>query len=448
MISFYIGSALLIVLAAVFALWPLIKNIFKQNAGVSEDVQRQRVNVALYEDHLTDLKNSLNQGNISQAQFDELKLELEKNLLEDSEHAEQKSNARNYKVENAKLYIGVIVIAIPLMAVALYYSLGNKTGWELKSVIEEQRQLEHQLMTQGANTDIEEQLFNLNRDLVQKLEGHVAKHPEDLESKVLLARNAMGVGQYDKAINNYQQIIEAEPEAAQMIAELAQAVFIKADNRAVPVVGMLAQRALAIQPNNLMALGTLGLFHYQSGQFRDAIKAWQRAVNLYPPESPNARALQNGITRAQAQLSIEAGQTTDGETASAQQPKSEGEAVSSELAPSRIKVAVSISEDVTFKPTDTVFIYARAWQGAKIPLAILRINASQLPLTVELNDSMAMAPGMTLSSADQVEVIARLSPSGEAIAKEGDWQASLGPVASKSSAETVYPLIISKPYKP
>jgi cytochrome c-type biogenesis protein CcmH len=449
MIAFYIGLITLIISAVVFALWPLIKYRFLRPPEAAADIERQAVNITLYRDHLAELESALSQQAISRDQFTELKLELEKNLLEDSENALKKVrifNRGGNGGENSNLYIGLIVVAIPIMAIGLYYLLGNKSGWELKALIEEQARLEHQLLADNASTTTLDALNQHNRMLVAKLEDHAVKHPEDLESKVLFARNAMGIGEYDKAIEAYQQILEKEPQAAQMMAELAQAVFSKADNRAVPVVGMLAQRALSIQPNNAMALGTMGLFHYQNGQYRDAIKFWQQALNVYSPDSPNARALHNGITQAQARLTAQSEQEQGGEQA---QAATSNEAESSASATgSSIKVAVSLAKAVPFKPSDTIFIYARAWKGAKVPLAIARISASQLPLTIELNDTMSMAPGMTLSSAETVEVVARLSTSGNAIAQAGDWQVTLGPVKPRSTEATVYPLIISEPYKP
>ena len=247
----------------------------------------------------------------------------------------------------------------------------------------------------------------------------------------------MGAQDYDKAIATYQSILQQEPQASQMMAELAQAVFLKANNRAVPIVGMMAERALAIDSNNTMALGLMGVFNFQNERYAEAVSYWRQAVKNYPPNSPNATALQQGIAQAQSKLG-----SSSANVESETQPTQTDTGTAA-----RLKVAVSIAAGVPVKPADTVFIYARAWQGAKIPLAITRITAAQLPLTIELNDSMAMTQGMNLSSAEQVELIARLSPSGNAIPQAGDWEVSLGPVKPRPQSPTVYPLVISKPVR-
>jgi cytochrome c-type biogenesis protein CcmH len=80
-------------------------------------------------------------------------------------------------------------------------------------------------------------------------------------------------------------------------------------------------------------------------------------------------------------------------------------------------------------PEDTVFIFARAPGGSRMPLAILRRKVADLPLEFQLDDSLAMSPAAKLSSATQVVVGARISRSGNAMPSPGDWQVISAPVA-------------------
>jgi cytochrome c-type biogenesis protein CcmH len=80
-------------------------------------------------------------------------------------------------------------------------------------------------------------------------------------------------------------------------------------------------------------------------------------------------------------------------------------------------------------PDDTVFIFARAPTGSKMPLAILRKKVSDLPLDFKLDDSLAMSPASRLSSAQQVVVGARISKSGNAMPSPGDLQVLSAPMA-------------------
>jgi cytochrome c-type biogenesis protein CcmH len=80
-----------------------------------------------------------------------------------------------------------------------------------------------------------------------------------------------------------------------------------------------------------------------------------------------------------------------------------------------------------------VFIFARATEGPRMPLAILRKQVKDLPLSFTLDDSMAMTPAAKLSSAQRVVVGARVSARGDATPQPGDLQGFSAPVAPGAS---------------
>ncbi len=95
-----------------------------------------------------------------------------------------------------------------------------------------------------------------------------------------------------------------------------------------------------------------------------------------------------------------------------------------------IKVSVSLSPAVARQaaPEDVVFVFARAAQGPRMPLAIVRKQVKDLPATIVLDDNHGMNPEMKLSSVPEVVVVARVSKSGTAYAKAGDLEGTSGPV--------------------
>ena len=80
-----------------------------------------------------------------------------------------------------------------------------------------------------------------------------------------------------------------------------------------------------------------------------------------------------------------------------------------------------------------MFVYARAAQGSRVPLAILRKQVKDLPLKFTLDDSMAMSPAAKLSGAQEVIVSARVSESGQAMPQPGDLQGQSGTVVPGAS---------------
>lgn len=96
----------------------------------------------------------------------------------------------------------------------------------------------------------------------------------------------------------------------------------------------------------------------------------------------------------------------------------------SEPAKTAITGTVVLSAELAAKaaPTDTVFIFARASQGPKMPLAVFKEYVKNLPISFTLDDSMAMRPQLKLSGFDQVVVVARVSKSGTPMAQSGDME--------------------------
>ena len=107
------------------------------------------------------------------------------------------------------------------------------------------------------------------------------------------------------------------------------------------------------------------------------------------------------------------------------------------LAASDLKGTVTITPALAKKvsPTDTLFIYAQAIQGPRAPLAIIRLQAKDLPASFSLNDSMAMAPAFKLSNFKEVNLMARVSKSGKAVPARGDLKGMVKGVKVGSSKE-------------
>jgi len=96
----------------------------------------------------------------------------------------------------------------------------------------------------------------------------------------------------------------------------------------------------------------------------------------------------------------------------------------SALQAAEVKVSVSLDPSLANTPQEKiVYIFARdAVNKNKPPLAVHRCRVEDLPLVITLDDSKAMAPNFTLSSASKVTITARVSISGNAIAEPGDLE--------------------------
>ena len=152
---------------------------------------------------------------------------------------------------------------------------------------------------------------------------------------------------------------------------------------------------------------------------------WQRLQGLLPPDSEAARQIETNIAQARAMASAGSSQpaTAPGPAAAtAPATPSSTPAASQATAPGRLsgqaRIAPALMAQV--QPTDTVFILARPASGSRMPLAVLRLRAADLPRAFTLDDSNAMSPQAPLSSAGRVRVEIRISRSGTAMPQAGD----------------------------
>ena len=92
------------------------------------------------------------------------------------------------------------------------------------------------------------------------------------------------------------------------------------------------------------------------------------------------------------------------------------------------------------QPDDAVFVFARAAEGPPMPLAVIRKTVRDLPLSVTLDDSLAMRPGLEISKFPKLILGARISKSGQATPQSGDIEGSLPGMTPEASK--VYPITI------
>ena len=72
------------------------------------------------------------------------------------------------------------------------------------------------------------------------------------------------------------------------------------------------------------------------------------------------------------------------------------------------------------KADDLLFVFARADEGSRMPIAVLRAKVADLPFSFRLDDSTAMAGGQKLSDFSSVTIEARISKAGMAQISSGD----------------------------
>ena len=194
---------------------------------------------------------------------------------------------------------------------------------------------------------------------------------------------------------------------------------------------MRAEQALAIDPHQRTALGLLGMAAFEQQQYRAAISYWQRLLVVEQPGSDGARMIASVIETARQRL-VATGELPDtAAVAVADTGIDSGataEITAGEATPG-VTVRVELPQGAELAPSDTVFVLARnADSDSRMPIAVQRLQAAQLPLTLRLDDSNSMA-GQKLSGTESIVVVVQVSPNGTPGEASATWLGKGGPLA-------------------
>ncbi len=408
MTIFWSIAALMVMVALLFVLPPLMRN--RSIAAVSRD----DLNTNVIREQLAELDADLATGKLDRAQYDAARSDVERELLYDLDSAD---NGPLDKPERSGRWLTLLIIpAIPLCAVLLYQLMGSA------ALIDRIQQAKIS-RSQPAQQQPSQRLGSIE-DMVARLAARLEEQPDDLKGWVMLARSYAIMKRYSEAEAAYANALRLGGENADLLTDYTDTMVMADGGVFNDESAALLMRALELEPDNLKALWLAGHWKNQAGDYEPALDYWQRAAAKLPADSKDAAVIRSQISELQVKLGIQPESSPTTTVAAAN---------SGQGASLTVQVTLDPGVAAAAAPEDTVFIFARAVQGPRMPLAIVRTQVKDLPATVTLDDSMAMAPQMVLSNFDQVTVGARISKTGNAMPASGDLQGSVSPVDTQTS---------------
>ncbi len=407
MMIFWLVAVLLMVATLLFLLPPLIK----ARASEGDVLARDELNLTIFKDQVAELDADQAAGVLTAEQYDVARQDLERDFLHDS------GGESNEGVGQADRIIGraaavVILVLVPVLAVSLYGLLGaGAAGLDPDNAKPE-------MQAEGHQGSLQEQIVQLRE--------HLQNTPEDVEGWLMLARSYHFMKDYTNADGAYERaaalIQNPDPN---FLADWADTAAMAQGRQMTGKPYELVKRALSLQPSHQKALWLAGTAAFETKDYRASLEYWQRLAAQFPEGSENHAQMQRNIGEIKELL----GSPVETQTAAAQVPAATGGAT--------LRGVVRLSEELKGRvsPEQTVFVYARAPSGPRMPLAIVRKQVKDLPLTFTLDDSTAMTPAMKLSAFPQVVVGARVSLSGNAVQQSGDMETVMGPLEVSSAGE-------------
>lgn len=369
MIDFWFASIVLVLLGMLGILWPLWRR--HQQGGVD----RTALNVALYEERISELDAQVAAGEMSADQRDATLEEASRLLLSDTDLPERRLRRRGAPW----VLIGAAGV-LPAVVAALYLAWGNPDGLALSREIEQGGQPESV------------------QEMIARMERITEVQPESGEAWYMLGRAYLSDQRPAEAAQAFGESLERLGERPEVLAQLAQARFFASGNQLDSAAVAALDKALELNPNEPTALGLLGIAAFESGDYSGAIGYWERLLAVTPPQSAGAEAIRGGIQRARERLGVD-------------EPQQAQEVAGNAVIRVRLELAEGIAEQAG--PDAVVFIFARNAEGPPMPLVARRLPVADLPAELVLSSADAMLPDVRLAEGQTLQLNARLSPTGD-----------------------------------
>ncbi len=383
------GFVLVAVLLLVVVLAIVVRPLWRTATSVSPTAaDRRAANLAIYRDQLAELERDRDEGSLAETDFVAARSELQRRLLDDAH-----DDAIVVRQGGGRKAAFLLLAALPLLSIAGYLVLGRPQALD------------------PANTQPRMSAQQIDSMLVQ-LEEKLKANPDDLKGWVMLARSYKVLGRMADAAQAYSHggaLLDGDPVLLADYAEVLSQVNGKFDGKPTE----LLAAALKIDPLEPQALFLSGAAASERKDFAAVADYWGRLLPQLEAGSEEAKSLGEAVDKARA---IAEGKAAAPEPAAP--------------APEKVSGEVTLSGKVAAQaqPDDLLFIFARASEGSRMPLAVVRAKVADLPLSFAFDDTMALPGGQKISDLPAITIEARVAKSGQAQSVSGDLYGSVSGV--------------------
>ncbi|MEN9762759.1 MAG: hypothetical protein RI906_2585 [Pseudomonadota bacterium] len=397
---------LLTLAVTVAMVWPLLSRKLPQGSDADED----RL-IAVFRDRAGEIERERDAGRLSaqeaQAALDALVEQMSGELSEDTTRKPEIGGSPG-RTPRSVFGAVLVMVFVPIAAILVYQKLGSP------HLTDDDGQWSQQWLDPAR---IEA--------MITDLKDRVARSPDDGEAWALLAGAHKFRGEHPQAIQAFERASALLPPNARLLAEFAESIALTQDNRFAGRPIDLLERALAADADEPKAIALMGAAQYQVGNLPRARQYLGRLHAEMPSDMPERQAIGDVLARIDRELGATAPTAKDAPPAqplAANASPTQPGASSASAAQPGISGTISLTPEMVARAQTpfTLFVVARAEQGPRIPLAVLRVDNPTLPFNFQLDNRHAMDPSRTISSTERLLVEARLSRDGNAMRQPGD----------------------------
>jgi len=412
MLLFWLSSFALLFISIIV----ILKTLFSKNnstTSYNED------NQALYEQKLLEIDKDIENNTLASKDAEDIKIELKNSLLEYKIKADLLSSNTHHSSKNVKkIFSLILILIIPAFVFGIYSIIGSPNSIEKLTLTSN--------ITNSQNNS--EQLASVD-EMLNRVERRLLDNPDNTDDWLMLANSYLVLKRYPESIRAFENLYRLVGDEPSLLFRYADALAMANSGTFAGKPAEMIKKALLLDPENTMGLWLAGLASYEEGKIKEAISHWEKVLPKLKDESEEQKNIKKYLEFAYQNNNIS---------------KEENNSEPINAKKYSIKLNITLSSDFDdLDKNQTVFIYAKSEDETNnMPIIVLPKKVADLPLYVELDDSMAMLPSSKLSDYQSVRVIARVSKTGNAIASKGDPIGIIESVSTNSNETTE--LIINK----
>ncbi|MDB3893160.1 c-type cytochrome biogenesis protein CcmI [Candidatus Thioglobus sp.] len=366
--SMTIWFGVMLALSIAWVVW------FLKRPLADNGVDLEQSNIDIAKQRKIELQADLAQGLIDQEQFEQALEEISNTLALELTQV----NSKTLSKPNANIWIGVVVLLLPIFTISVYQNLSNYTPASKQAVID----LPPLTLEQS----------------VVKIEQHLKENPQDVKAWKMLGLSYFDLNKIDESLKAYEKAYQIDPNDPRLLVEYASALISSNDDQFTPRPMGFIKKALEIEPNAPDALYLAGLFAANAQDFNLAKTLWNKALSVLPEQSVDRQALISILAELNR---VESGDISN-----------------------TITVNVVLSDEILASRSadDYLMIYAKAAQGRPMPIAIQKLPIKAFNGQVVLSDMNSVMSDKLLSQYDEAIVVVRISRTGGAMKQADDIQ--------------------------
>ena len=397
----------------------IIRTLMNKN---NEKINSNQNSIDIYNQKLKEINFDIENHLITKSEANNAIEELEYSLIKDNKNTDILDSKLYFSNLKSKKTISIILLLIiPVFVISVYSFIGTPNSIE-KLV----------LVLDLKNTKSDSEKLVSVEQMLKRVERRLLDDPNNSDDWLMLANSYVVLKRYPEAIRALENLYRLKGDDPSLLFRYADVLAMANSGIFAGKPSELIKKALQLDPQNTMGLWLAGLVAYEEGEVKKAINYWENVLPKLEIGSEEEKNIRKYIEFAKENNNI-----------SIQNNGS----ITQEKIEYSLKLSIELSPNFTnINKNKAVFIYAKPINSPNnMPIIVLRKTVADLPLLVEMNDSMSMLPSNKLSDYKSVQVLARISNSGNAKSEKGDL---IGIVESMSTtSKNITKLIINTTLK-